>query len=135
MIERYKVLDLWPCGKSELIIFGLNESEEKNSVKANGDDGQPTSFTAEKSKKKTPTLVSPDISQLTPFKVGIFLVKSNLSFSIKCICLSIYFFQPSFNWIPGEHRVPGGTFPMPPLAADFCARLPPPRCYQGMLVE
>ena len=68
MIERYKVLDLWPCGQSELIIFGLNESEEKNSVKTNGEGGQPTSFTAEKS-KKTPTLVSPDISQMTPFKV------------------------------------------------------------------
>ena len=68
MIERYKVLDLWPCGQSELIIFGLNESEEKNSAKTNGEGGQPTSITAEKS-KKAPSLVSPDISQMTPFKV------------------------------------------------------------------
>ena len=92
MIERYKVLDLWPCGQSELIIFGLNESEEKNSVKTNGEGGQPTSFTAEKS-KKTPTLVSPDISQMTPFKVLIrfFFFQNNvLNFFLKITTLLFY---------------------------------------------
>ena len=94
MIERYKVLDLWPCGQSELIIFGLNESDEKNSVKTNGEGGQPTSFTAEKS-KKTPTLVSPDISQMTPFKVlirfFIFIFQNNvLNFFLKITTLLFY---------------------------------------------
>ena len=34
LIERYKVLDLWPCSKEELIIYGLSDQSpvEKSSV-------------------------------------------------------------------------------------------------------
>ena len=45
-----------------------------------------------------------------------------------------YFFQPKVRWIPGEHRLPGGGFPMPPAAADFCQNLPPPTCFHGPFV-
>lgn len=108
LIERYKVLDLWPCGKNELVIFGLNDSEEKTTVNNTTDGVQPAHFSNEKS-KKTINLVAPDVSQLTPFK-------------------------PTFKWIPGEHRLPGGVFPMPPLATEFCAKIPPPKCFEGPFV-
>merc|ERR1712038_1629367 len=32
------------------------------------------------------------------------------------------------------YEMPGGVFPMPPVAADFCTRLPPPRCFEGPYV-
>ena len=68
LIERYKVFDLWPCGQSELVIFGLNTTQESNSVKSNNDGLQPAMLKAEKA-KKAPAIVQPDISQMTPFKV------------------------------------------------------------------
>ena len=72
LIDRYKVLDLWPCGKNELVIFGLNDSEEKTTVNNTTDGVQPAHFSNEKS-KKTINLVAPDVSQLTPFKVIYYL--------------------------------------------------------------
>ena len=63
----------------------------------------------EKVKKTLPILAAPDISQMTPFK-------------------------PTFNWIPGQHRIPGGVFPMPPVAAEVCTKLPPPDCFNGPYV-
>ena len=68
LIERYKVFDLWPCGQSELVIFGLNTTQESNSVKSSNDGLQPAMLKAEKA-KKAPAIVQPDISQMTPFKV------------------------------------------------------------------
>ena len=63
----------------------------------------------EKVKKTLPILAAPDIGQMTPFK-------------------------PTFNWIPGQHRIPGGVFPMPPVAAEVCTKLPPPDCFNGPYV-
>ena len=68
LIERYKVFDLWPCGQSELVIFGLNTTQESSSVKSKNDSLQPAMIKAEKA-KKAPAIVQPDISQMTPFKV------------------------------------------------------------------
>ena len=65
--------------------------------------------TSEKMLKKPQVFASPDTAQMTPFK-------------------------PSFNWFPGEHRVPGGTFPLPPLSAELCTKLPPPSCFEGPYV-
>jgi len=117
LIERYKVFDLWPCSKEELIIHGLSELApvEKSSggqINIEGSNGQQNSRSStsmEKVKKALPTLAAPDIAQMTPFK-------------------------PSFNWRPGQHRIPGGVFPMPPLAADLCTKLPPPDCFNGPYV-
>ena len=65
-------------------------------------------LTAEKVKKPL-EVARPDVAQMTPFK-------------------------PSVNWYPGEHRIPGGVFPMPPAASDLCTRLPPPTCFEGPFV-
>ncbi|KAJ8688604.1 hypothetical protein QAD02_024399 [Eretmocerus hayati] len=43
-------------------------------------------------------------------------------------------FKPKVNTLPGEHPVPGGTFPLPPTAAQLCTLLPPPACYRGPFV-
>ena len=65
---------------------------------------------SEKKVKKQPLAVAtPDISQMTPFK-------------------------PTYHWYPGQHRIPGGVFPLPPLAADLCSKLPPPQCFEGPYV-
>ncbi|XP_014227135.1 protein suppressor of forked [Trichogramma pretiosum] len=54
-------------------------------------------------------LPRPDISQMIPFK-------------------------PKVNPLPGEHPVPGGSFPLPPSAAQLCTILPPPDCFRGPFV-
>jgi hypothetical protein len=38
------------------------------------------------------------------------------------------------KWIPGEHKVPGGGFPLPPLSAELCQILPPPTSFNGPFV-
>jgi len=43
-------------------------------------------------------------------------------------------FKPQFKWIIGEHRVSGGSFPLPVAAIALCQSLPPPDCYQGPFV-
>ncbi|KAF2897562.1 hypothetical protein ILUMI_08611 [Ignelater luminosus] len=55
-------------------------------------------------------LPKPDISQMIPYK-------------------------PKANALPGEHPVPGGSFPMPPTAAHLCTQLPPPSCFRGPFVN
>ncbi|XP_030747492.1 protein suppressor of forked [Sitophilus oryzae] len=44
-------------------------------------------------------------------------------------------YKPKSNPLPGEHPVPGGTFPMPPTAAHLCTLLPPPHCFRGPFVH
>lgn len=53
--------------------------------------------------------VRPDLSQMMPFK-------------------------PKQVWVPGEHPVPGGGFPLPPAALALCRMMPPPRCFHGPFV-
>ncbi|KAK9876432.1 hypothetical protein WA026_012745 [Henosepilachna vigintioctopunctata] len=43
-------------------------------------------------------------------------------------------YKPKSNPLPGEHPVPGGTFPFPPSAAHLCRLLPPPNCFKGPFV-
>ncbi|XP_043289608.1 protein suppressor of forked isoform X2 [Venturia canescens] len=54
-------------------------------------------------------LPRPDLSQMIPYK-------------------------PKVNALPGEHPVPGGSFPLPPTAAQLCTLLPPPGCFRGPFV-
>ena len=71
---------------------------------------QSGNFSLEKVKKPGLTvMVSPDTNQMTPFK-------------------------PTYHWHPGQHRIPGGVFPMPPAASDLCTKLPPPKCFEGPYV-
>ena len=110
LIERYKVFDLWPCGKEERLIYGLAEHESKTSSKISKEGGAShLSLGAIEKVKKPVALAAPDISQMTPYK-------------------------PSLNWYPGQHRIPGGVFPLPPIAAELCSKLPPPRCFEGPYV-
>lgn len=44
-------------------------------------------------------------------------------------------YKPKANPLPGEHPVPGGTFPLPPAAAHLCTLLPPPSCFRGPFVS
>ncbi|XP_012271030.1 protein suppressor of forked isoform X2 [Orussus abietinus] len=55
------------------------------------------------------SLPRPDLSQMIPYK-------------------------PKVNALPGEHPVQGGTFPLPPAAAQLCTILPPPGCFRGPFV-
>ena len=112
LIERYKVFDLWPCSQQELLIYGLSDHQTFQTQNiSNSTSKSEVVFEAAKDKimKKPTNMVTPDVAQMTPFK-------------------------PTFNWFPGEHRVPGGVFPLPPLAADLCTKLPPPRCFEGPYV-
>ncbi len=43
-------------------------------------------------------------------------------------------FKPKMRWIPGEHRMPGGGFPLPPAAEALCLSLPPPVSFNGPFV-
>ena len=43
-------------------------------------------------------------------------------------------FKPKVVWKPGEHIVPGGSFPLPPAAQDLCQVLPPPSSFTGPFV-
>ena len=134
LIERYKYIDLYPCTKEELSLIGYS-SDGHNDIKTpfkNNENVSTTcldvsnnqsSFSANDSRtnisdtSKNTTLAlpipkkifTPDTSQMVPFK-------------------------PKFKWIVGEHRVSGGTFPIPPAASALCQTLPPPDCYQGPFV-
>lgn len=44
-------------------------------------------------------------------------------------------YKPKANPLPGEHPVPGGSFPQPPAAAHLCTLLPPPSCFCGPFVN
>ncbi|CAG9853884.1 unnamed protein product [Phyllotreta striolata] len=44
-------------------------------------------------------------------------------------------YKPKANPLPGEHPVPGGSFPPPPAAAHLCTLLPPPNCFRGPFVH
>lgn len=44
-------------------------------------------------------------------------------------------YKPKANPLPGEHPVPGGSFPMPPAVAHLCTLLPPPNCFRGPFVH
>lgn len=43
-------------------------------------------------------------------------------------------YKPKANTYPGEHPLPGGTFPQPPALAALCSILPPPNCFRGPFV-
>lgn len=44
-------------------------------------------------------------------------------------------FKPKINVLPGDHVVPGGTFPMPPALAHLCSIIPPANKFIGPFVH
>ena len=92
--------------KAAFIKAGSNAKESKSHLLSHHQSG---TTEGGKAFKKPISFSTPDTSQMTPFK-------------------------PTFNWYPGQHRIPGGVFPLPPLAAELCSKLPPPRCFEGPYV-
>lgn len=43
-------------------------------------------------------------------------------------------FKPKANAYNGEHQLPGGMFPQPPVVGYLCSILPPPNCFMGPFV-
>ena len=125
MIDRYRFHDLLPCSRDELSSMGYeysssNDSQNTNNT-SNSTGGTITNSdnasNSENVTNGTSKIVSesiktfkPDTSQMVPFK-------------------------PKFKWVQGEHRLPGGGFPLPPAAEVLCQILPPPDSFQGPFVQ
>lgn len=134
LIDRYRYIDLYPCSKDELVSLGYTSSEPQellktlaiipksinipspeeslcnfsnSSLHSNGVGN--ISNAIDKAPILPKKIFKPDTTQMVPFK-------------------------PKFKWIVGEHRVPGGSFPLPPAANALCQILPPPDCFQGPFV-
>ncbi|KAJ8954152.1 hypothetical protein NQ318_005746 [Aromia moschata] len=105
LVDRYRFLDLFPCTPQELKSIGY--TEVINITGAAGKNHILQSIIESDSDLPLPV---PDYSQMIPYK-------------------------PKANALPGEHPVPGGTFPQPPAAAHLCTLLPPPHCFRGPFVH
>ncbi|CAH1992348.1 unnamed protein product [Acanthoscelides obtectus] len=105
LVDRYRFLDLFPCSPQELKSIGY--TEVINITGAAGKNHILQSIIEQETEMPLPL---PDYSQMIPYK-------------------------PKSNPLPGEHPVPGGTFPMPPAAAYLCTQLPPPQCFRGPFVH
>jgi len=144
LIDRYRFKDLYPCSVKELRCMGYQTNDEAmnkllypatpatasansnmapnaGDVKAEGGanvdarngsvagSGAKTSKDSQGGAGNKAQFPRPDTSQMVPFK-------------------------PKFKWFAGEHRLPGGGFPIPQAAAELCQKLPPPQCFQGPFV-
>lgn len=106
LVDRYKFLDLYPCSPSELKSIGYSETRGMLSVTG----VKPPPAPVPEQPEQPQQLARPDFSQMIPYK-------------------------PKPNAFPGEHPVPGGTFPQPAALAALCAILPPPVSFQGPFVS
>lgn len=68
-----------------------------------------TQLPQQENDESTPVVPRPDFAQMVPFK-------------------------PKANYYPGEHPIPGGSFPQPPALASLCAKIPPPGSFRGPFV-
>lgn len=112
LVDRYKFLDLYPCTVGELRSIGYSEVTA-TTTKASFHTMSGVKVGMDGLDDHEPCtqrlLPRPDISQMIPFK-------------------------PKRDPYPGEHPVPGGSFPLPPTAAHVCTLLPPPTCFHGPFV-
>lgn len=106
LVDRYKYLDLFPCTSLELKIMGYVGSTKQNGNAPSMLSSVPSQ--SEQNEEKPVKYPRPDTSQMTPFK-------------------------PAAGAV-GLHSVPGGVFPVPPVAAHLMTLLPPPSCFQGPFV-
>ncbi|CAH1120995.1 unnamed protein product [Ceutorhynchus assimilis] len=105
LVDKYRFLDLYPGTPKELENIGYSEV-----INVTGVSGMNTFLGSIIDQAKQIPLPKPDYGQMIPYK-------------------------PKKNALPGDHPVPGGSFPLPPLAADLCKLLPPPDCFQGPFVH
>ncbi|CAG9770173.1 unnamed protein product [Ceutorhynchus assimilis] len=106
LVDRYRFLDLYPCTAQELKSIGYTEVINFTS----GVAGRNHYFQSIINQEVERPLPKPDYAQMVPYK-------------------------PKNKVLPGEHPVPGGSFPMPPAAAHLCTSLPPPNCFRGPFVH
>ncbi|XP_063836626.1 protein suppressor of forked [Ostrinia nubilalis] len=116
LVDRYKFLDLYPCSIAELKSIGYTEvASMSNKSWALGGPLAGISpelaavILGQKDNDPNKDIARPDTSQMIPYK-------------------------PKVNPLPGEHPIPGGTFPMPAAAAHVCTLMPPPACFRGPFV-
>ncbi|XP_050315851.1 protein suppressor of forked [Anthonomus grandis grandis] len=105
LVDRYRFIDLFPCTPQELKSIGYTEV-----INITGAAGMNHILHSIISQEIEMPLPKPDYAQMVPYK-------------------------PKTNPLPGEHPVPGGSFPMPPSAAYLCTLLPPPHCFRGPFVH
>ncbi|KAF0313875.1 Protein suppressor of forked [Amphibalanus amphitrite] len=106
LVDRYRFLDLFPCSRQELRAIGYQPQQTATSgVTAVGPVVAADSAPGGEEKQ----LPRPDFSQMVPYK-------------------------PKQYWVPGEHPIPGGGFPLPPAAYSLCQMMPPPRSFHGPFV-
>ena len=124
LIDRYRFRTLLPCTKEQLRAMGYDTTDVTLKKMLFPEPPAPvvavaasaaaaaavtTSKNGQKEDEEQRNRFRPDTSQMVPFK-------------------------PKFKWFAGEHRVPGGSFPLPPAVAEICSRLPPPESFQGPFV-
>ncbi|XP_072378977.1 protein suppressor of forked [Diabrotica undecimpunctata] len=105
LVDRYRFLDLFPCTPQELKSIGYTEV-----INITGAAGKNHILQSIIEFEPDLPLPVPDYSQMIPYK-------------------------PKAKALPGDHPVPGGSFPMPPAAAHLCTLLPPPSCFRGPFVH
>ncbi|KAH1011580.1 hypothetical protein HUJ04_000919 [Dendroctonus ponderosae] len=105
LVDRYRFLDLFPCTPQELKSIGYTDV-----INITGAAGKSHFLQSIINQQSEMPLPRPDYSQMIPYK-------------------------PKSNPLPGEHPIPGGSFPMPPSAAHLCTLLPPPHCFRGPFVH
>ncbi|KAL0281231.1 UNVERIFIED_CONTAM: hypothetical protein PYX00_002281 [Menopon gallinae] len=106
LVDRYKFLDLYPCSAAELKSIGYNEVAK--TTRAFHPSLHPNFMRDLEDSRDL--IARPDFSQMIPFK-------------------------PKINVLPGDHVVPGGTFPMPPAVAHLCSIIPPATKFIGPFVH
>ncbi|XP_077282939.1 cleavage stimulation factor subunit su(f) isoform X1 [Arctopsyche grandis] len=110
LIDRYKFLDLYPCTLAELKSIGYTEvATISTRAHALGPLQALLNAAGAAGAGGSAAIAGPDTAHMLPYK-------------------------PKVNALPGDHPIPGGTFPMPPGAAQLCTTLPPPSSFNGPFV-
>lgn len=109
IVDRYRFLDLYPCSATELKSIGYNIVTKTVAKSMHSASSAPNPDILDDSDQQQTLLPKPDINQMIPYK-------------------------PKIKPYPGEHPIPGGTFPPPPTASHFMTLLPPPDCFHGPFV-
>ncbi|XP_077568730.1 cleavage stimulation factor subunit 3 isoform X3 [Stigmatopora nigra] len=111
LVDRYKFMDLYPCSNSELKALGYKDvTRAKLAALLPEAVAVPSAPTLKDEADRKPEYPKPDINQMIPF-------------------------QPRHMAPPGLHPVPGGVFPVPPVAVLLMKLLPPPMCFTGPFVQ
>jgi len=107
LVDRYRFLDLYPCSKQELRAIGYQPRLSTTGTSGSASVAVAAADSAPSEDEQK--LPRPDFAQMVPYK-------------------------PKQYWVPGEHPIPGGGFPLPPAAYTLCQMMPPPRSFHGPFV-